>query len=308
MGDDFRRRLTLFKDSLLAESRNSTGIMERRDILLHYHIFKNAGTTMDWILRRNFGGDFTEIHEAGEQGLLFSEEIIRFLVAHPQFKALSSHHFRLPPPRDDRFNIVEICFLRDPRDRIRSMYHYYRLIENPPEGSTASMVRGFSLPEFWVWLRDNQPFNAINPQTNLLGASGESLYPPSARHLAKAVARMKKIRMLGLVERFDDSMVVAEYCFLHAMFPGIDLSYDVQNVTVGRRATLAERLEKMRSDCGQDNFDEMTRLNQLDRQLVAAAERELDRRLAYVPNLAQRLEALHNRCVAHQQAASCKAA
>jgi hypothetical protein len=51
----------------------------------------------------------------------------------------------------------------------------------------------------------------------------------------------------------------------------------------------------------------MTRLNHLDRQLVAAAERELDRRLAYVPRLAWRREELRERCLLYQQAA-CKAA
>jgi hypothetical protein len=270
--------------------------MERRFILLHYHIFKNAGTTFDWILRRNFGDSFAEIHEAGEKGTLLSEDIINYVVAHPRIAALSSHHFRLPRPRDFRFQFIDICFLRDPLDRFWSMYHHYQQWQDPPENSTARKVQGFSMPEFWRWMRDNQPYSVINPQTCLMADCGDFFIPASSRHLCRAIARIKKIRMLGVVERFDDCMIASEYLFLRPLFPDIDCSYLAQNVRENRQASLEQRLDEMRSACGPELIDEISRLNALDMKLVAAAEKELDRRLAYIPNLARRQDEFHNRC------------
>jgi len=31
------------------------GARSRRGVIIHYHLFKNAGTSVDAILRRNFG-------------------------------------------------------------------------------------------------------------------------------------------------------------------------------------------------------------------------------------------------------------
>jgi hypothetical protein len=270
--------------------------MDRRVILLHCHIFKNAGTTVDWILQRNFGDGFAEIHEAGERGTLLPEDVIQYLVAHPRIAALSSHHFRLPAPRDFRFQFIDICFLRDPLDRFWSMYHFYQNWQDPPEDSTARKVQGLSMPEFWRWLRDHQPFNAINPQTCLVADSGDSFIPPSSRHLDRAIARIKKVRMLGVVERFDDCMIASEYLYLRPLFPDIDFSYIAQNVRENRRASLEQRREEIYSACGRELINAIFRLNALDLKLVAAAERELDRRLAYVSDLAQRQEEFRDRC------------
>ena len=94
---------------------------------------------------------------------------------------------------------------------------------------------------------------------------------------------MQELAVVGLVERFDDSMVTAEH-FLQPSFPDLDLSYVAQNVDPARRGTLAERLETMREECGPRLFAQLEQLNELDLQLVAATEVELDRRLQFVPD------------------------
>ena len=32
----------------------------RRKVIIHKHLFKNAGTTFDWSLHKNFGNDFCD--------------------------------------------------------------------------------------------------------------------------------------------------------------------------------------------------------------------------------------------------------
>ena len=31
-----------------------------RNVILHYHLFKNAGSTLDWSLQRQFGAGFVD--------------------------------------------------------------------------------------------------------------------------------------------------------------------------------------------------------------------------------------------------------
>ena len=51
-------------------------------------------------------------------------------------KAVSSHQIRYPVPCVAGFLFFDLCFLRDPFDRIRSTYDYFR--EKPAEGDPVS--------------------------------------------------------------------------------------------------------------------------------------------------------------------------
>ena len=152
--------------------------MKRRFILVHYHIFKNAGTTIAWILERNFGNAFDAIKADGEKGVIPNSELVRFVRRNRQIAAVSSHHFRLPALKHERFRLLELCLLRHPLDRLRSMYDYYRRLENPADLS-AVKARGLSMPDFLAWLRENQLYNLANVQTCILGNSGRYFFPPA---------------------------------------------------------------------------------------------------------------------------------
>jgi len=64
--------------------------------ILHFHTFKNGGSTLDWILKRNFGNKFAEFHGPSKHDSLLEADILGFLNKFPQVMALSSHHFRFP--------------------------------------------------------------------------------------------------------------------------------------------------------------------------------------------------------------------
>jgi hypothetical protein len=97
-----------------------------RNVILHSHIFKNAGSTFDWSLKRNFGERFVD-HRDDEAMLSGKmEHLDQFLSGHPQVVALSSHriHFRVSGWNQLRFHVVRI--LRDPIERARSVYNFDR--------------------------------------------------------------------------------------------------------------------------------------------------------------------------------------
>ena len=87
----------------------------RRPIIIHYHFFKNAGTSVDAILQRNFGAGWTSREYPARSTPNAARE---FLVANPQIAALSSHTLPLPPPDIPDAEILPILFIRHPLDRL----------------------------------------------------------------------------------------------------------------------------------------------------------------------------------------------
>src|SRR4029079_906891 len=88
-----------------------------RPIIIHYHFFKNAGTSVDAILQRNFGAGWTSREYPARSTPNAARE---FLVANPQIAALSSHTLPLPPPDIPDAEILPILFIRHPLDRLKS--------------------------------------------------------------------------------------------------------------------------------------------------------------------------------------------
>ena len=103
-----------------------------RFVLLHYHIFKNAGSTIEDILDHSFGDRFATLETPVEGGIVSNSDLIAFLDAHPHVCAFSSHQIRYPMPLAPGYLFFDICFLRDPLDRLRSFYDYFRQNPTPP--------------------------------------------------------------------------------------------------------------------------------------------------------------------------------
>jgi hypothetical protein len=100
---------------------------EPAPLLFHYHLFKNAGTSVDEILSRNFGRhwveqEFNDVPTPGSASQLVHE----FLAERPGIKAVSSHTARLPAPELAERVTLPIIFVRHPIDRLKSAYNFER--------------------------------------------------------------------------------------------------------------------------------------------------------------------------------------
>ncbi|HDR50798.1 MAG TPA: hypothetical protein ENN90_04130, partial [Mariniphaga anaerophila] len=78
----------------------------KRKVIIHKHLFKNAGTTFDWSLHNNFGTDFCDHRDDEPMRKEGQPYLIRYLKEHPNIKALSSHHvwFRFQP--DEEIDLI----------------------------------------------------------------------------------------------------------------------------------------------------------------------------------------------------------
>jgi hypothetical protein len=260
-----------------------------RFIILHYHILKNAGTTVENILDRNFGGRFARLDTPDRDGRIEQAEILSYLGAHPRVQALSSHQIHYPVPVAPGYIFFDMCFLRDPMDRLRSTYDYFR--QRPSAGdplSDAANSLGFAA--FFQCLIERFPEQVDNPQVNLLanGAADRETVPED---LEPAIKRMIQTSFLGVVDCFDQSMIAGQ-SLLRIVFPGLDCSYQPANVSRGIGGTLASRRAQFQEACGRAVYAELLRQNALDCRLVRAARAEVRRRFAAVPDGAARLAAL----------------
>lgn len=171
-----------------------------RTVILHYHLFKNAGTSLDGILRENFGSRWVTAEFSTATGDN-SPQVADWIEAHPDAVAFSTHTAMGPIPRIDGVTIISVMMLRDPVARIRSAYRFERKQQADTWG--AELAKSHDL-EGYVRARLDRPRDrqCRNFQTQRLA----SLVPGDEPELARATRAMARLSVVGLVEHFDKTM------------------------------------------------------------------------------------------------------
>ena len=97
----------------------------KRNIIIHYHLFKNAGTSIDLMLEDSFGSDWIQYDEiTGKHGKMLPSHFVEYILDNKNYKAISSH--RLVPPiiSHKHLNVFPIILIRNPIDRAFSAYQF----------------------------------------------------------------------------------------------------------------------------------------------------------------------------------------
>jgi hypothetical protein len=265
---------------------------EPRRVLVHYHVMKCAGTTIATILEREFGDACYHVHRPDPRGAVSADDLAAFLRATPQARAVTSHHLRYPVPREGAV-IVDCCPVRRPLDRLESLYNFMSL----DASQLLHPLTSGGIAHFFTALAERYPDNLTNVQTAALGMR-DRYRTPGRRDLETAVRRVEESGFVVLVDRFDESMVVAEY-FLGPSWPGLKFHYDdARNTTRPVRYHMDERKQRFRERCGEDVYAMLEHHNELDEELCRAAGTELDRRISLVPSFASKLADFRARCAA----------
>ncbi len=263
-----------------AEKRTAGG--KSRYVFLHYHIFKNAGTTIDSILERNFGARLAYLHGDKYNAALTNTDLLEFLQQNPEVMAVSSHHLRPPKPENETFVFFDIVFLRHPLDRLRSIYDFYRRGESSDDPLAAD-ARSAGLKQFVERLLIFHPYLVNDAQVNFLANGGRYTHPPTPADLEGAAAVITQAAVPGVTERVELSLRAARY-YLYPAFGQLDMRCGQENVSPGRLQTLEVRLKQMRQTCGRRLYDKLLEMNALDLKLLERADLEIDRRLQGIPD------------------------
>ena len=231
---------------------------KQRHVILHYHLFKNAGTSLDHILKQNFKHGWHE-HEGPGPGWR-AEDVTSYLQQHPEIVVLSSHTALLPQPVLPDTTIYPIIFIRHPLDRIRSIYEFERKQIADTEG--ARMAKETDMTGYIKWrlhrkgdrsIRDFQSYR-IAFATPL---SIDGIKLNEQERTVKAIATMP---FIGVVERFDESLAQLQ-AWLKPIFPHINFRPTKANVTQRTELSLQERLDAMKIEIGEDLYEELVKAN-----------------------------------------------
>lgn len=241
-----------------------------RSVLVHYHIFKNAGSSLDAILRESLGAAWLPWDPGPAYSAHGPQQVMQIVAAHPTVRAISSHTIRPPFPVMDETRVLPLFFLRDPILRVASVYKYERKLSGETESQRVALSSTF--PEYVRWrLRPGGQPVVRNFQVVYL--SGEQLRYEDPRKVVvteeafrRAVVLLEQAPFFGIVERFADSVRLFERC-LKDEFPEIKWLEKSENTTGTQLSTLNE----IRAELGEELYAELEDANRYDRRLYERA-------------------------------------
>lgn len=268
-----------------------------RSVLLHGHIFKNAGTTLDWSLERNFGGGFVDHRRDDVMRSQGGKHIASLLLEDPSIMAISSHHMPGNVPEIKGVRIQRIYLLRHPIRRIRSVYDFERKQKAQTPGAVAAKKMDFQQYVEWR-MQGNVAPTIRNFQSRYLAGVVLPLSEKTSElaYFELAFQALENIPSIGIVEHYDESMVMLEV-MLQPFFPDLDLSHVPQNV--GRKGLGLGRASRnvsgILNDLG-DLQERVIQFNSFDLALYEAAKERFKARTESIGGFPDRLKEFRERC------------
>jgi hypothetical protein len=222
-------------------------------MIVHLHIMKNGGSTFNEILERNFGEGLVRWYPDDNSAFkTTAEEMDAFVRAHSDAQAMASHKLRYPLPPLPGVEYRYVTFLRHPVERAVSLYFHERLRYPPGSGHRSELP----IDEYLLQLRRTGWFG--NWQCRQLHLSAE---------LEKAKEALASCACVGLVERYDASLVLAAY-----------------SLGLPRRTLVQLRMNVSKKGSARDHlppalYDEYSRLESPDMALYRYGEELFERAL-----------------------------
>ena len=258
----------------------------KRVVIVHVHMFKNAGSTFDWSLKQNFGKGFID-HRDDDRMRKGAEYLGPYLKDKKNIKAISSHHIKLPLPDVKGLLCLPVFILRHPVDRIGSVYAFHR----KQKANTIGAIKAKEMPfdKYVRWFMDtSKPATLRNFQTRYCSGSLGIIKNITKKEYEDALQSLYNTPLVGIVERYAESMVLFEQQ-LKNFFPEIDLSFKKQNVGKRQAESMETRIRNIETELGEETVKLVKENNKYDFMLYDAAQRLLTSRVSDVAGFDERL-------------------
>jgi len=270
--------------------------IKKKPVCLHFHIYKNAGSTVDYILKKNFSSNAIFLDTGKPRGILSFKTILHCFKKHyPNVKSLSSHQLRFPIRKNSGFNFLPMVFIRHPIDRALSIFSFDKKQKNSKGDLGIEMAKNLPASEYFKWIiTQDEHYVMKNYQVRFL-SSKRPRVKAETQDLEIANERLKECKVVGVVDRMDESLFFAEEN-LRQWFSEIDFSYVEQNVSKGREVKLNDRLEKLKAKIGNKTYSELEDANKLDFKLYFKANKILDKKLKSLENFDEKMLDFKKQC------------
>ncbi len=240
-----------------------------RNVLVHYHLFKNAGSSIDRCLKDSFGDSWHAFDPERSSALYTAKEFDEIILENEKSIAFSSHCI-VPPISNRVAKLHPIIVFREPISRVMSAYLFEWKIQK-------NLEEAYGRLDEYIHKKFSKPrMNAIeNFQTIRLAVDDDSCRRPSrklsdSQLLEGACNLVEQLPAFGLVERFEESVGWIQNKY-EKQFPQLNLKPVTANVTQTKIMSMDQRHKAILDLVGQELFDELTLRNQLDIQLYQYA-------------------------------------
>ncbi|HEV2622838.1 MAG TPA: sulfotransferase family 2 domain-containing protein [Frateuria sp.] len=238
-------------------------------VLIHYHIFKNAGSSVDASLRHSFGGRWGTFEGPHAHAIQSSEQLSAFMAANKHLVAISSHLARPPLPHS---HCLPVVFLRHPLLRAWSVYQYTRANSSQPYSAVA---QNLTFSDYIRWALKKEPGSIVIRDYQVVHLSdaswrgGDILKTEATQaDLEQACQLLSYWGVVGIVEEFDRS-VTAFQARYGEYLPDLEFLPRWDNATSREVVPLAERVDQLRQMLGDCLHDDFMEANRLDSHLYA---------------------------------------
>ena len=251
--------------------------MESKTILIHHHIFKNAGTSFCHALQKYFQDQFFE-YDLPNSRIVTQKDLRTFIKEYPKALAISGHHICLDTPQSENYNTVSSILLRQPLARIKSIYKF----EQKQQANTSGAIQAKKLDfkDYVLWRLDKTPTMLGNYQTHYCSRSKQADMRkiPTNKELKIAIANLHKCTIVGTVERYEEFLKLTLQS-LQEFFPDITLEYKVLNKTSKSQQSIEDIKINLLEELGAQLVAELEEKNHLDQQLYDVADQILTNNL-----------------------------
>ena len=239
--------------------------MSKRKIIVHYHLFKNAGTSVDEILKDNFGEFWAEI-EGPNNRKLDPEPLLDYIRENPELKAVSSHTAVVSIPETEDIEIIPIFFMRHPLARIRSAYDFEKKQDVQTPGAIKAKEGDF---QFYMDWRMSTPTPWQVSNFHAFRLKDFHTFTPAKQtqlFLERALKAIEALPVIGLVEDFDRSMEDFA-ALIRPTFPEFKTFSVVANTTSNPSMSLAGKLKAFEDKIGTEAYQKLLEINAIDFEL-----------------------------------------
>lgn len=251
----------------------------RAPLLIHYHIFKNAGTSFRWSLANALGEEAVySLDSDSPRGFITRPKIVQLALRRPAVSVIASHQATPPAPRIWGREVFSSILIRDPLARLRSMYAFER--HQAANSPGALKAKELNFKQYIDWRLEETPVVLHNYQVFFCTRSPKKEFsPPGRKELEKAIANLDTMSIVGTVARYDEWLALAQKV-LSPSFPGLVLVSSRRNATLKGRLSEADLLGQLNNELGESMVQFLLENNQLDMRLHQIADALLTRRLA----------------------------
>lgn len=234
-----------------------------RTVILHYHLFKNAGSSLDASFKAWLGEHQWATKEFPGHLNQNRNQVRQWIIDNPDVVCFSSHSAHLPPPQIDGVKIIPVIFIRHPLDRILSAYEFEKKQGADTLGSV--IARNTSLSGYIDIFLSQDNWNQLsNFHCHRLSRYFEL---PDKSLVERALMAVNALPFIGVVENYAASVAILEAYLKENGLPNASLKTKSVNRNAGRALTLSMRLENIRNTVGVDVYEKLLEKNKGDFQV-----------------------------------------